>query len=260
MSAILLALVLLLVSANTGSCEGVKTINPIVYNFTKSVGGSLGGTDSGSSGSIKTINPDIYGFTKAVGESLREDDSGSDGGIKTIDSDVYEFTKNVAGALGSMPGGTAGSSEGNQATSAEPVAVTEDLVEVYVSGELMPLSSFLIPGNNYLWIERDLGWSQYASINQNDIISLIAFVPMGGQGEVYELFPSASPQGAYYRQIYMFSSGYNRLYFKGAMPGRYLLTFSLYNQPSNSVIIDVIGIQPLGTGSPLILGTAPGSQ
>lgn len=136
--------------------------------------------------------------------------------------------------------------------------VTESSVIVYIGGSTIPLSSYQTAYGNYLWMETDMGWSQYVKISQYSGLSLIAYTPTGGQGEFLELYPSSSGQGKYAKTYLKLYPGYNRIMYHGDVAGRHHLLFTLNNQPSNSIIIDVTGGQVLA--STPVLGTPLGVE
>jgi hypothetical protein len=151
--------------------------------------------------------------------------------------------------------GLLGSGQENGATqspsSSEPITVSEGSVIVYLSGQPVPLKNYQSQFGNYLWIENEMGWSQSASIPQYAMMSLIAYSPIGGQGEIFEIYPSGVTQ----KSLYNFPLGYARLGFRGDILGKHVLLFIVNNQPSNAIIINVgSGMNP---NSPPILGTAP---
>jgi hypothetical protein len=165
-----------------------------------------------------------------------------------------------------IPGWVLGSGSGNQGQqnpssnspkSPEKAIVTEGSITVYYGGQMIPLTSYQITGGNYLWIEALQGWMQYISVPQYSSLSLMAFTPTGGQGMIYEIYPSTDYQGSYLQNVFNFYPGYNRLYFRGDIPGRHVLTFVLNDQPSNSAVIDVLG-GPAQGSSPM-LGTGKGA-
>jgi len=96
-------------------------------------------------------------------------------------------------------------------------------------------------GNNNLWIETSQGRTQYAAVLQYSSVYLIASTPTGGQGKVYELYPSTTEQGVYSTKTYSFNPGDNRLEFAADVPGKHILLFSINNRMSNGVGIDVKG-------------------
>ncbi len=77
----------------------------------------------------------------------------------------------------------------------------------------------------------------------------------GGPGEILEMFPSTSNQGTYLKTYYNFNPGYNRIPYRGDVSGRHYLLFSMGDQSSNAVIIDVD--QCMIGNSPVVLGTMP---
>jgi hypothetical protein len=96
-------------------------------------------------------------------------------------------------------------------------------------------------GNNNLWIDTPQGRVLYAVVPQYLHISLIASTSLAGQGVVYELYPNATGQGAYSTNVYSLNPGDNRLEFAADIVGRHVLLFSINNQVSNGVIVDVQG-------------------
>ena len=135
---------------------------------------------------------------------------------------------------------------------------SESTMMVYVGQSSIPLSTYQTTFGNYLWIEGEQAWSQYASIPQYSSIPLVAHTPTGGQGEILEMYPRGSTQGVYKGIYYDFNPGYNKLMYRGDVAGRHYLLFAVNDQPSNSIIIDVTG--GLVLGSAPVLGTSPTSE
>jgi hypothetical protein len=135
---------------------------------------------------------------------------------------------------------------------------SESTMMVYVGQSSIPLNMYQTAVGNYLWIEGPQAWSQYASIPQYSTISLVAHAPTGGQGEIFEMYPTDSTQGIYKGIAYYFDPGYNRLMYRGEVAGRHYLSFVIDDQPSNSVIIDVTSTPVLGSAP--VLGTTPESE
>jgi hypothetical protein len=65
----------------------------------------------------------------------------------------------------------------------------------------------------------------------------------------------SSNQGLYQRTYFNFNPGYNRIPYRGDVAGRHYLLFTIGDQPSNSIIIDVNGDEVVS--SQPVLGTAP---
>lgn len=149
-------------------------------------------------------------------------------------------------------------SETSAPEQSEIVNVSESTMIVYVGGSSMPLGTYQSAFGKYFWIENGLGWSQYTSIPQYSTISLIAFVPMGGRGEIFEMFPGSygsALQGVYKGIYYNFNPGYNRIMYRGDVIGRHHLMFTINDEPSNGIIIDVVGSSV--PGSSPVLGMSP---
>ena len=95
---------------------------------------------------------------------------------------------------------------------------------------------------NELWIRKGADWSQYAIVPAGSGIQFIAFAPVGGQADYYWILQSDSLNITSKRlDLY---PGYNSLNFKADEVGRHIILFVLDNQPSNSIIIDVISQAP----------------
>lgn len=159
-------------------------------------------------------------------------------------------TPSFPGVIGiAKPFGQSGTTQ-----TAQPEAVSElaPSTIVYIGGTTIPLSSYQADLGKYLWIEGNNGLSQYALINQHTTIPLLAYTSTGGSGEILEMYPSASNQGTYQRTYFNLDPGYNRIPYRGDVVGKHYLLFTMNNQPSNAIIIDVKGM-----GSSTILGTAP---
>lgn len=95
---------------------------------------------------------------------------------------------------------------------------------------------------NELWIQKGADWSQYAIVPAGTGMQFIAFAPAGGQADYYEITQTNS-MNITSKQM-NFYSGYNSLNFMADKVGRHILSFVLNNQPSNSIIVDVIAQAP----------------
>ncbi len=152
-----------------------------------------------------------------------------------------------------------GEDQGTSQWLPDMVNLSEATTVVYVGGISIPLASYQAESGKYLWIENYGGLTEYASIPQYSGLSLIAYTSTGGPGEILEMYPAVSNnQGVYQRTYYNFNPGYNRLPYRGDVPGRHYLMFTMDNQPSNSIIIDVSG-NGVVTSQP-VLGAAPGGS
>lgn len=85
------------------------------------------------------------------------------------------------------------------------------------------------------------GRMQYVVVPQYLHIYLIASTSFGGQGVVYELYPITTGQGAYSTNFYNLNPGDNRIEFAADIVGRHILLFSINNETSNGVVVDVQG-------------------
>ncbi|MGB5099964.1 MAG: hypothetical protein WBN94_05140 [Methanothrix sp.] len=95
---------------------------------------------------------------------------------------------------------------------------------------------------NELWIQKGLDWSAYAIVPAGTGMQFIAFAPAGGQADYYEIVQTDSLNITSKRVN--FYTGYNSLNFRADKVGRHVLLFVLNNQPSNSIVVDVISQAP----------------
>lgn len=95
---------------------------------------------------------------------------------------------------------------------------------------------------NELWIQKGLDWSSYAIVPAGMGMQLIAFAPTGGQADYYEIVQTDALD--IIRKRVNFYAGYNSMNFMADKIGRHILLFVLNNQPSNSIIVDVISQVP----------------
>jgi plastocyanin len=94
-------------------------------------------------------------------------------------------------------------------------------------------------GMNSLWIKGPYSWTQYATVPQGALLSMIATSPSGGFGYLYEVYPD----GTLDKNGYKFYN-YNQIGFYADQVGQHLLFFVIDGQPSNIVTIDVVAYQP----------------
>jgi hypothetical protein len=95
---------------------------------------------------------------------------------------------------------------------------------------------------NELWIQKGLDWSSYAIVPAGTGMQFIAFAPVGGQADYYEIIQTDALNITSKRVN--FYSGYNSMNFMADKVGRHILLFVQSNQPSNSIIVDVISQAP----------------
>jgi hypothetical protein len=96
-------------------------------------------------------------------------------------------------------------------------------------------------GSNFLWIEGDDSWTDYAKVPQDSYIDLIAVAPFGGYAYLYEEYPNGQTKVS---TITIFP--YSRISFYADTSGRHTLYFVMNNVPSNTVVIDVQPKSPFG--------------
>ncbi len=179
---------------------------------------------------------------------------------------VTKIPTPVSGSDSSLPlggPGSAGSEQGQMGSSIDQMgsdhqqqgsSIWEIPIATYPSLVTTHPSSYQISESNNLWIESPQGRVQYANVPQYSHVSLTASTSSGGQGAVYELYPITMNKGAYTTTSYNFASGDNQLAFAADIVGRHIVVFSINNQFSNVVAIDVQSQQNnggmLGQGVP----------
>ncbi len=97
----------------------------------------------------------------------------------------------------------------------------------------------LTTGMNSLWIQGASSWTQYAVVPQGSTLNMITMSPTGGEGYLYEVYPD----GTLDKNGYYFYP-YNQIGFYADQVGEHQLFFNIGGQPSNVIVIDVIGYQP----------------
>ncbi len=95
-------------------------------------------------------------------------------------------------------------------------------------------------GGNSLWIQGTTSWTQYATVPQGSSLTLLAITKLGGNGYLYEI----RPDGQLMKNYYYFFPGYNQISFYADTTGQHILLFSIGNQFSNAIGIDVVGYNP----------------
>lgn len=129
----------------------------------------------------------------------------------------------------------------------------------YGSGQGLPFSQYLSlepSRGNDLWIRGAENWTQYIVSPLGMTVELVADVPGGGMGGVYQ---TVQTENASLRSgTYQFFDGYNAMKFKPDRIGRHMLYLVVNNQPSNVVVIDVFAQEP-PPGTPVVQPATPPS-
>lgn len=102
---------------------------------------------------------------------------------------------------------------------------------------------------NQLWIQGQDSWTSRVVAPAGSYVWLLAYTPSAGNADLYKI----SPDGMVTVETQMLPSGYSHMAFYGENEGRYMISFVKDNQPSNSIIVDVI------TSSFVALGNQPNS-
>jgi hypothetical protein len=110
---------------------------------------------------------------------------------------------------------------------------------VYFSGTFMPWASFyqVFPSNTpALWVASSAGWSWYATCPVGGWVQNLMYVPYTGTMKLYEFYPS----GIIKLYSYGFHTpGYKYIWFYADTPGRHISLFTVFDKPSNYIVIDV---------------------
>jgi hypothetical protein len=193
-----------------------------------------------------TITP--FKHSIYTGSTSNKHSLNNSGGAALSGTQLHQDESEYGQFLDIMPGYILGQAQPEAVSDLAPSTI------VYVGGSTVPLSFYQTAYGKYLWIESN-GLRQYGSIPQYSSLSLLAYTSTGGPGEILEMYPSASNQGAYLKTYYNFNPGYNRIPYRGDVAGRHYLLFSMDDRLSNAIIIDVGDAS--STGKQVVLGTAP---
>lgn len=111
---------------------------------------------------------------------------------------------------------------------------------IYYSGSYHPWKGFSgsFPKNAPLfWAATSQGWSWYASLPRGSWVQELMYIPESGTLKMYEIYPTGMTQ----RYVLGFpSSGYYYIWFYGDAPGKHITIFTVDDEPSNAVMIDVL--------------------
>ncbi|MCX6674254.1 MAG: hypothetical protein NTY37_10805, partial [Methanothrix sp.] len=105
---------------------------------------------------------------------------------------------------------------------------------------------------------KGLDWSSYAIVPAGTGMQFIAYAPTGGQADYYEILQTDALNITSKRVN--FYSGYNSMNFMADKVGRHILHFVLNNQPSNSIIVDVVSRAPPAVQTPAVGQMPPSSN
>jgi hypothetical protein len=112
--------------------------------------------------------------------------------------------------------------------------------DVYASGpegQLIadPHYQTYFPGARSLWILGERSWTGYAIVPQGAYLRLVAYASGGGWASLYEITPA---EKMVQKRLSLYP-GYSLLTFRAEEVGRYLLLFSVGDEASNVVVVDV---------------------
>ncbi|OPY52819.1 MAG: hypothetical protein A4E49_01772 [Methanosaeta sp. PtaU1.Bin112] len=111
---------------------------------------------------------------------------------------------------------------------------------------------------NELWIQKGMDWTAYAIVPAGTGLQFVVFAPSGGQADYYEITQTDAVNVASKRVD--FFAGYNSLNYLADKVGRHILLFVQNNQPSNTIIIDVISQAPPSSQTPASSQASAASQ
>jgi hypothetical protein len=110
---------------------------------------------------------------------------------------------------------------------------------VYYRGTFMPWASFnqIFPAKSpALWVASSAGWSWDARCPVGGWIQNLMYVPYTGTMKLYEFYPDGSIK----LYSYGFATpGYKYIWFYADTPGRHITLFTIFDNPSNYIMIDV---------------------
>lgn len=110
---------------------------------------------------------------------------------------------------------------------------------VYYGGTYIAWSSFsgAFRGDSPLfWVLASGGWSWQAACPLGSWVRELIYVPKTGTLKVYEIYPSGITQAS---DLGWASAGYHSIWFNADVPGRHITIFTVSDNPSNAVVIDV---------------------
>jgi hypothetical protein len=111
---------------------------------------------------------------------------------------------------------------------------------VYYSGTYYPWNTFstAFPGTSPMfWISSWSGWSWYAVCPHGGWVRQLMYIPRTGTVKVYEIYPTGLTEMYNYGWAY---PGYRYIWFHGDTVGRHIAIFTVSDNPSNAVTIDVV--------------------
>jgi len=151
-------------------------------------------------------------------------------------------------AVGGYPESITSTSAATAVYSTAPPATQQNVVLSYDIQAAPPTTVYyggtFIPGNSFtwrlkspaLWILTSRGWSWYATCPVGGWGRHMAYVPYAGVMKLYELYPNGL---TVYHNYGMVSPGYKYIWFYADTAGRHTTIFTINDQPSNWVQIDV---------------------
>jgi len=244
---LIVVLALLIASFSIGSCVKMVADSPKILSSPILKEISKLNVNASNTVNVSRVNFDhLYGTAHIVEDTGAESQTFGDmGGEEMVERRTFEGWS----GNGTMQGDAMHDGVSEVFSQLAPSTI------VYFGESSIPLSSYQNTLGKYLWIESYGGLSQYASVPQYSSLYLMAYTSASGPGEFLEIYPSPSNQGIYQKTDFYFNSGYNRIPYRSDVAGKHYLLFSMGDQSSNAVIIDVIST--MGTGSPIVLGTNP---
>ena len=120
----------------------------------------------------------------------------------------------------------------------------------YGAGVGLPYSQYaatVTSKTNDLWIQGATNWTQYVVSPAGTWLQLVAYAPVAGPAGFYETTQTDTTSSEY--KTYQFNEGYNTMNFNADQVGRHMLYFVVNSQPSNVVVVDVLGEASTGSTS-----------
>lgn len=126
---------------------------------------------------------------------------------------------------------------------------------LYIGGHILNFSEYH-PGSFscQLWIRKGMQWSHYLKAIRGEDLDIILYMPRYGNVDLY-LISYAS--GSRNHWSFKLLEGYHLLRLAGLEEGRHFMLAAQENEPSNSLILDVVSRPDTASISPLDVSLIP---
>ena len=197
-----------------GSYDEIMPVSPL--------GGSSGGFDGGEAFSMYPWSPSEETF------SPQPEVSPIGGYSTSYDSTVGAYYTTVAPPVS------------EQSALISYNVATAPPAAVYYRGTYLPWSTFSVTFPKVsptFWVSTYSGWSWYAVCPTYGWVRELMYIPRTGTLKVYEIYPTGQTKMYNYGWA---TNGYKYIWFYGDTPGRHIAIFTVSDNPSNAVTVDVV--------------------